>query len=79
MNYYQEELTAKYNRQRVREEFELIHIEDRSAHSHAHRTSLFTRVMHSIASWMIITGKQLHKRYEISSPHRHRTSSSFAQ
>jgi len=79
MNYYQDELTAQYNRQRVREEFELIRIEQHSVHSHEHRTSLFTRTMHSFANWMISTGKELHKRYEIPTPHHHRPSSSFAQ
>jgi len=79
MNYYQDELTAQYNRQRVREEFELIRIEQHLARSRAHRTSLFTRTMHSFASWMISTGKELHRRYEISAPHHHRPSSSFAQ
>ena len=80
MNFYQDELTAQYNRQRVEEEFKQIHIEQRISRSHAYRPGAFTHIMHSVASWMIKTGKELHTRYEISTPHHHTApSSSFAR
>jgi len=79
MNYYQDELTAKYNRQRVREEFERIHLEDQIVRLRENRPSLFSRTMHNLASWMISTGEELHERYEIPTEHCHQTpSGSFA-
>jgi len=80
MNFYQDELTAQYNRQRVKEEFDQIKLENRATHSHVYHPSLFTRIMHGFASWMISTGKELHERYEIPAAHCHHTaSSSFAR
>ena len=80
MNFYQDELTAQYNRQRVKEEFELIRMEQHTARLHVFRSSPFKRIMHGVASWMIRTGKELHARYEIPTPHHHTTpSSSFAR
>jgi len=80
MNFYQDELTAQYNRQRVKEEFDQIHLERFTPNSRMYRPSFFTRVMHGVASWMISTGKELHDRYEIPAAHRHHTpSSSFAR
>ena len=74
MNFYQDELTAQYNRQRVKEEFDQIRMEQHTTHSN------FKRIMHGVASWMITTGKELHERYEIPTPHHHTTpSSSFAR
>lgn len=78
MNYHQEELTAQYNRQRVREDANLIRLEN-AAQAKAHRTSLFTMTMHHISMWMISTGKNLHKRYDLPVTHSHRPpSESFA-
>lgn len=67
MNYYQDELTASHNRERVREVFNQIHLEQKTVKISIHRTSLFTRTMHSFADWMISTGKELHERYETTS------------
>ena len=69
MNYYQDELTAKYNREKIREDFGLIHIEQHAAKAHVYRPGLFTWTMHSFSIWMISTGKTLHNRYEIPSMH----------
>ena len=80
MNYYQDELTASHNRERVREDFKQIHLEQKKAHLSPHRLNLFTRTMHSFAIWMISTGKELHERYEIPSMHRTKApSNSFAR
>ena len=80
MNYYQDELTAKHNRQRVEQDFKIIHIEERANATAANHPSLLTRTMHSVATWMILTGKELHTRYELPTAHTHRKpSSSFAR
>ena len=65
MNYHQDELTAKFNRERVREDFTQIHLERKTAESRTYRPGLFTLTMHSFAVWMISTGKELHERYEM--------------
>jgi hypothetical protein len=79
MNYHQDELTAQYNRQRVREDANLIRLENRAAHAKADHASLFTMTMHHISIWMISTGKNLHKRYDLPVTHSHRSpSGSFA-
>jgi len=80
MNYYQDELTAKYNRNKVREDFNQIHIETYIAQSRVRKPSLYTRTMHSFSSWMISTGKELHERYELPAAHCHHSpTSSFAR
>lgn len=65
MNHYQDELLAEYNRQRVREEFEHIRLEQLAMESRTYRPGLFARTMYNLANWMIATGKQIRKRYEI--------------
>ncbi|MDX1378940.1 MAG: hypothetical protein R3307_08835 [Anaerolineales bacterium] len=75
MNYYQDELTAKYNREKIREDFSLIHIEQHAAKSRIYRPGVFTHIMHSFSIWMISTGKNLHSRYEIPSMHCSQTPS----
>ena len=67
MNYHQDELTASHNRERVREVFAQIHLEQKMVKLSDHRPSLFTRIMHSFAVWMISTGKELNERYETTS------------
>ncbi|HSM71005.1 MAG TPA: hypothetical protein VK851_05640 [Anaerolineales bacterium] len=76
MNYYQDELTAQYNREKVREDFSLIHIEQHAAKARVYHPGVFTRIMHSFSIWMISTGKNLHNRYEIPSMHCNQTPSS---
>jgi hypothetical protein len=76
VNHYQDELTAKYNREKIREDFTLIHIEQRAIKGRVYRPGLFTRTMHSFSIWMISTGKNLHQRYEIPSLHCSQTPSS---
>lgn len=80
MNYHQDELTAKYNRERVREVFDQIHLEKAANRSNVNSPSLFTRTMHNFSIWMISTGKEMHERYELPAAHCHQsTSSSFAR
>ena len=59
------EFMAEYNRQRIVEEMEQIHLEKLALRSRVHRPGLFGRTMFNFANWMISTGGQLRKRYEI--------------
>jgi hypothetical protein len=65
MNLYQDELTAEYNRQRIVDEFEQMQLERLARTSRIYRPTLFTRSMFNFANWMISTGKQLRRRYEM--------------
>jgi len=65
MNPYQDEFTAEYNRQRARAEIEQIRREELALKSQPYRPGPFTRIMFNFANWMIATGKQLRKRYEV--------------
>jgi len=78
MNFNQDELTAKYNRQKVREEFDLIKIEQKVPRAHINRPTLLSRAMHDLSVWMIAKGKELHDRNEIPNAHCHKPARSFA-
>ena len=65
MNYHQDELTAEYNRKRIQTEFEQLRLERLALRSTTSLPGRFTRLMFNLANWMITTGKQLRKRYEI--------------
>jgi hypothetical protein len=65
MNYFQDEHTAAYNRQRIAESFQQIRLEQLALKSQVYRPGKFERLMFNFANWMIATGKQLRKRYEI--------------
>ena len=65
MNYFQHEQTAKYNRQKIDEEITQIRLEQLALKSRPYKPGRFTRIMFNFANWMISTGKQLRKRYEV--------------
>jgi hypothetical protein len=65
MNPWYLENMAEYQRQQIRNDFEQIHLEDRAIRSRVYRPGLFERSMFRFANWMIATGKQLRKRYEV--------------
>ena len=65
MNYFQDEQTAKYNRQRISDEVKQIRLEKLALGSQVYRPGPFERTMFRLANWMISTGKYLRKRYEI--------------
>ena len=65
MNIFQDETTAEYNRQRIQTEFEQIRLERLARKSRVYHPGRFERLMFNFANWMITTGKQLRKRYEI--------------
>ena len=65
MNYFQDEQTAEYNRQRIHTELKQIRLEQLALQSRAYKPGQFERMMFNFANWMISTGKQLRKRYEV--------------
>ena len=65
MNYFQDEQTAAYNRQRIHETFHQIRLEEQALKSGVYQPGRFERMMFNLANWMIATGKHLRKRYEI--------------
>jgi len=65
MNQFQDEYNAEFNRQRIHNDFKQIRLEQSAMRSQAYKPGRFTRMMFNFANWMISTGKQLRKRYEI--------------
>jgi hypothetical protein len=65
MNVWDLEKTAEYNRQRTVEEIEQIRLERLAMQSRPYRPGLFARSMFNFGNWMILTGKNLRRRYEI--------------
>jgi hypothetical protein len=65
MNNWQNEFMPEYHRQRIVAEIEQIRLERLALKSQVYRPGLFARTMYSFATWMISTGKQLRKRYEV--------------
>jgi hypothetical protein len=65
MNHWQNEFMAEYRRQEILQEAEKIHLEKIGRQARVYRPSFFERSMFNFANWMISTGKQLRKRYEV--------------
>jgi hypothetical protein len=65
MNHWHNEFMAEYHRQDILNEAEHIHREKLVTRSKVYRPGFFERSMFNIANWMISTGKQLRKRYEV--------------
>ena len=65
MYHWNDEFMAEYHRQEILDQVEQIRLEKLAVSSHVYRPGLFTRTMFNFANWMISTGKQLRKRYEI--------------
>lgn len=65
MNHWHDEYMAEYRRQNIIKEVEQIRLEELALKSRAYRPGLLTRTMFNFANWMIATGKQLRKRYEV--------------
>ena len=65
MNNWNNEYMAEYHRQEILDQVEQIRLEKLAVKSHVYRPGLFERSMFNFANWMISTGKQLRKRYEI--------------
>lgn len=68
MDNWHNELMAEYHRhqrQRMLEAVEQIRLERLALKSRVYRPGLFARTMYNFANWMISTGKQLRKRYQV--------------
>ena len=65
MNNWTQEFMAEYHRQDILKEVEHIRLERIALKSRVYRPGLFERTMYNFANWMISTGKQLRKRYEV--------------
>jgi hypothetical protein len=80
MNNWHNEFMAEYHRQQILEEVDHIRLERLALKSRVYRPGLFEWSMFSFANWMISTGKQLRRRYEIPSVDCSKSpSGSFAQ
>jgi hypothetical protein len=76
---WSDEFMAEYHRQEILNEVDHIRLEKLVVSSRVYRPSVFGRTMFSFANWMISTGKQLRKRYEIPSTDcSHSPTGSFA-
>ncbi|HEX9334097.1 MAG TPA: hypothetical protein VF896_19545 [Anaerolineales bacterium] len=79
MNHWQNEFMAEYRRQEILDEAEQIRLERAGIQAHLYRPRFFERTMYNFANWMISTGKQLRKRYEIPAVNcNHRSTGSYA-
>lgn len=65
MNHYQHELTAEYHRKQIADEIKQIRLEQIALKSRPYKPGRYARTMFNFANWMIATGKQLRKRYEV--------------
>ena len=65
MNNWHNEFMAEYHRQDILEEAEQIRLEKLVIASRVYHPRFFERTMFNFANWMIATGKQLRKRYEV--------------
>lgn len=69
MNHWHNDFLAEYHRQQILEEVEQIRLEKLATRSRVYRPGLFARTMFRFANWMISTGKQLRRRYEVPAVH----------
>ena len=67
MNSWKIDFMAEVHRQQIVEEMAQIHLENLALRSRVYRPHVFERTMFNFANWMISTGKQLRRRYEIPS------------
>jgi hypothetical protein len=65
MNNWHNEFMSEYHRQEILQQAEQIRLERSVYRSRVYRPRLFQRTMFNFANWMISTGKQLRKRYEV--------------
>jgi len=80
MNNWHDEYMAEYHRQQILDEADQIRLEKLALKSRVYRPGLFERTMFNFANWMISTGRQLRRRYEIPSADCNKSpSGSFAR
>jgi len=80
MNNWNNEYMAEYHRQDLIKEAEQIRSEKLGIRSRVYHPGLIARAMFNFGNWLIVKGKQLRKRYEISTTTCNSTpSKSFAR
>ena len=80
MNNWHNEFMSEYHRQQILDDVYQIRLEKLALKSRVYRPGLFERTMFNFANWMISTGRQLRKRYEIPSADCNKSpSGSFAR
>ena len=67
MNNWHDEFMAEFHRHQILDEVDQIRLEQLALKSRVYRPGLFERTMFNFANWMISTGRQLRRRYEIPS------------
>lgn len=65
MNNWHNEFMAEYHRWDLLKDGERIRQQNPAIKSRVFYPNMFTRAMFNFANWMISTGKQLRKRYEV--------------
>jgi hypothetical protein len=65
MYHWHDEFMAEYHRQEILNEVDHIRLENLAVRSRVYHPGIFARTMFNFANWMISTGKQLRKRYEV--------------
>ncbi|HET6821740.1 MAG TPA: hypothetical protein VFH34_03775 [Anaerolineales bacterium] len=65
MNNWHNEFMAEYHRRGILEEAEQVRLERIALKARVYRPGFYARTMFSVANWMISTGNQLRKRYEV--------------
>ena len=65
MNHWHNEYMAEIHRRQILREAEEIRLEKVSMQARLYRPGWFERTMFHVANWMIASGKQLRKRYEV--------------
>ena len=65
MHNWHNEYMAEFHRQEILDQVEHIRLEEIALKSRVYHPGWFERSMFNFANWMIATGKQLRKRYEI--------------
>jgi len=67
MNNWHNEFMSEYHRQQILDDAHQLRLEKLALQSRVYRPGVFERTMFNFANWMISTGKQLRRRYEIPS------------
>ncbi len=65
MNHWHLEAMAEINRRGIEHEMRHIRLEEQTLETRLDKPGWFTRRMFEFANWMISTGKQLRRRYEV--------------
>lgn len=65
MNHWHNEFMAEYHRHAILQDAEQVRLEQIALKSRVYRPRFYAHTILNFANWMIATGKQLRKRYEV--------------